>query len=209
MNNKWKPDISLNSSNRDAVSRRDALRQLSLLASAASQLSGTPTRAPSVPFPKEARLRLAVASFPFQAFIDSTGNSNDGKGSRLIDIREFPALVADRFGVRNIEPHAVHLSSTDPAYLDSFRLAVDEAKSQVVNLGLGSGYFYDADAKRRKAAINDGKRGIEIAVVIGSPSVRQHLTGAKDVTPDVVLASDSLRELGLTTPFLNSLGGCP
>jgi hypothetical protein len=34
-----------------------------------------------------------------------------------MDLKEFPAMIAKRFGVHNINPLGDHLSSTDPAYL--------------------------------------------------------------------------------------------
>jgi sugar phosphate isomerase/epimerase len=111
------------------------------------------------------------------------------------DLKEFPSVVVQRFGVHNINPLAAHFTSTDQAYLAAFREAVEKAGSHVVDLGLSGGRFYDADASKRQAAVDYGRQWIDIAVLIGSPSVRQHVTGALGDKPDVALAAESLGQL--------------
>jgi len=54
---------------------------------------------------------------------------------------------------------------------------------------------YAPDAATRKDGIDYGSKWIDIARVIGSPSVRQHVSGAKGAKPDVALAAESLGQL--------------
>jgi sugar phosphate isomerase/epimerase len=43
--------------------------------------------------------------------------------------------------------------------------------------------------------VDHGRQWIDIAVLIGSPSVRQHVSGSPGVQPDVVLAAETLGQL--------------
>jgi sugar phosphate isomerase/epimerase len=112
-----------------------------------------------------------------------------------MDLKAFPGMIADTFGVHNINPLGAHFRSTDRPYLDSFNKAVADAHSQVVDLGLGGQEFYSSDATVREAAVQYGRHWIDIATIIGAPSVRQHVHGKKGDKPDVNLAAASLGRL--------------
>jgi sugar phosphate isomerase/epimerase len=112
-----------------------------------------------------------------------------------MDLQEFPAMVAKRFGVRNINPLGDHLSSTDPGYLAEFRAAVEAAGSHIVDFGLGGKDFGHPDKAVRDEAVAYGRRWIDIAVLIGSPSVRQHLRTAQGANPSVANSVESLGRL--------------
>lgn len=175
--------------------RRDVLCQLLAVALAPSIARGAAPATPALSFPRQPRERLAVTSWPFRHYIDCPGNKAFDRGKLGFDLKEFPSLVVRRFGVHNINPLSVHFSSTGPVYLEAFREAVEKAGSHIVDLGLSGGMFYDTDASKRKAAVDYGRQWIDIAVMIGSPSVRQHVSGALGTKPDVVLASESLGQL--------------
>lgn len=104
-------------------------------------------------------------------------------------------MVAKRFGVYNINPLGDHLASTDAVYLDAFRKAVADAKSHLVDLGLGGRDFSDASSSVRDEAIAYGRKWIDIARILESPSVRQHLRLAKGANPSVEQAAASLGKL--------------
>jgi sugar phosphate isomerase/epimerase len=110
-----------------------------------------------------------------------------------MDLKAFPAFVAEQFGVYNINPLLDHFGSTDRAYLDGFRAALDKANSHIVDLGLGGRRFYASDSSVRQAAVDYGRKCVDIAAQVGSPSVRQHVSG--DEKRDVSLAAESLGEL--------------
>ncbi len=112
-----------------------------------------------------------------------------------MDLTEFAAFVVKKFGVHNINPLSSHFRSTEDAYLDELRTAVAKADSHIVGLGLSGGHFYDVDKSRRQAAVDYGRKWIDIAVKIQSPSVRQHVSGQKGTKPDVALAAESLGQL--------------
>ena len=112
-----------------------------------------------------------------------------------MDLKEFPAMIAKRFGVHNINPLGDHLSSTDPAYLKDFRTTVDGAGSHLVDLGLGGKDFGSADGTVRDEAVAYGSHWIDIAAALGSPSVRHHLRTVKGATPSVPNSVESLARL--------------
>ncbi len=150
---------------------------------------------PAIEFPVRARERLAVTSWPFRTMIDAPANHYFDRSKPGMDLKDFAKMVAERFGVHKINPLASHFRSLDAAYVEAFRGAVEKAGSQVVDLGLGGGNFYDTNESERRTAIERGRQGIDIAVAVGSRSVRQHVTGARGAKPSVERAAGSLGEL--------------
>jgi sugar phosphate isomerase/epimerase len=108
---------------------------------------------------------------------------------------EFSAQMVEKFGIYNINPVIDHLASTDAAYLESLREAIWKAGSHIVGFGLGGRWFYDPDPDERQKSVDYGKKGIDIAVAIGSPSVRQHVVARPGVRTNVGLAAESLGKL--------------
>lgn len=153
------------------------------------------SREPHLRFPVDPRARLAVTSWPFREFIDSPTNPYRNRQKPGMDLKEFPGIIAAKFGVHNLCPLAAHFRSTEPAYLDSFRQALESAGSRLVDLGLGGGTFWDPDPARRQKSVESSSHWIDLAVTLGSPSVRQHLSGSRGVKPDAELAARTLGRL--------------
>ncbi|MFN7997077.1 MAG: sugar phosphate isomerase/epimerase family protein [Bryobacteraceae bacterium] len=166
------------------TSRRDFMKACVVLASA-----NVPAAAagPNIHFPSAARDRLAVASYPFRDFMDRPGHPG-------IKLTEFAAMVVEKFNIHNIEPLNDHFPSTDPAYLQQLRSAVDRAHSHIVNIPTTVGEsLYDPDAAKRAIAVANAKKWVDVAVAVGSPSIRVHIQGVKGAGPDVVRTSDALK----------------
>ncbi|MGH9470462.1 MAG: sugar phosphate isomerase/epimerase family protein [Terriglobia bacterium] len=179
-----------------ALSRRDLLRLIPALGIAAALPAGLYAAAePHLDFPTRPRERLAVTSYPFRAWLVSPANRAREPKKPGLDMCEFPEMIARRFGVHNVNPLGDHFASTAPAYLDKFRNALAAARSHLVGLGLGGAQFWDPDPARVEAAVEYGKKWIDIAAALGSPSVRQHLRGSHGVAPDVNRAASSLGRL--------------
>jgi sugar phosphate isomerase/epimerase len=176
-------------------SRRDFLRTAGAASAALAAGQGIAAAEPHVQFPAKARDRLSVTSWPFRAFIDYPGNEDRDRTKPGMDLKDFAALVATRFDVHNVNPLASHFSSTDAAYIDAFRKSIEKAGSHLVDLGLGGRSFYHPDRAKREEAIAYGKQWIDRAVILGSPSVRQHIEGAPGVKADVNLTAETLGEL--------------
>ena len=178
-------------------SRRDFIKMLPVLTAAAGLARGAELYAsqnvPTLNFPTAPRDRLAVTSFPFRAYIDSPGNRDRDKSKPGMTLLEFPARMVERFGIHNVNPVIAHFASTEPAYIESFREALSQAGSHIVDLGLGAGRFYDPDPRERQNAIDQGKQGIDVAWAVGSPSVRQHVGGGTPTSVD--LAAESLGQV--------------
>lgn len=142
---------------------------------------------PDIHFPTAARDRLAVASYPFRASMERPGHPG-------LPLKDFAAMVVEKFGIHNIEPLSEHFPSTEPAYLEELRAAVERAHSHIVNIPAGvRASIYDPDAARREAAVAGSRKWIDVALAVGSPSVRMNIHGARGATPDVGRASDSLK----------------
>lgn len=148
---------------------------------------------PNMTFPVAARDRLAVASWSFREHLDLPENRAHKPQKSLIDVKQFAAMIADRYKIHNVELLGQHLPSTAPEYLKDLREAVRRANSHLVNLPAGTeASLYDPDAKKRAAAIQEGKKWIDVAVALDCPSVRLNLAGVKGVKPDAGLAAEGL-----------------
>ena len=149
---------------------------------------------PHIDFPTDPRARLGVASYPFRAFIDSPRSRDRDKSKPSMTLLQFPAMVREKFNVRNIEPLNTHFVSVEPAYLHELREAVEKAGMHVIDIPCDiRASVYDPDAAKRKTAINSAKKWVDAAVATGSPSIRVHIQGARGVAPDVGRAAESLR----------------
>jgi sugar phosphate isomerase/epimerase len=113
-----------------------------------------------------------------------------------MQLTEFPAMVRERFNLRNIEPLDSHFHSLEPAYLGELRNAVEKAGCRVINIPAGvRASLYDPDAAKRKTGVDNAKKWVDAAVALGSPSIRVHIQGARGVQPDVARAAESLRTI--------------
>jgi len=162
-----------------------------LLANSTSPVAGTDLK-----FPTAARDRLAVATWPFRAYIDSPTNEDRDKKQPGTDLREFAAKVKRDFDVPGVEPLSLHFSSTGAAYLHSFRDTIEKAGVHVVNIPVDNSFsYYDADPAVRQKAVDNGKKWVDIAVIIGSPSIRTSIAQAKNAKPNVAVVAEQLQKL--------------
>jgi sugar phosphate isomerase/epimerase len=175
----------------EPLSRRQFFK-VSAAAAGATALLGAE---PHLEFPSNPRDRLSLTSWPFRRIMDAPHNSDRDRTKPGLDAKDFAAMAIERFGIHNINPLTSHFHSTDPAYLEELRSAVAKAGSHIVDLGHGGATFYHPDAEKRQAAIEFGKKGVDIALAIGSPSSRQHINGGHGMKADVSLAAESLGEL--------------
>jgi sugar phosphate isomerase/epimerase len=177
------------------VSRRQFLWSAGAAAAAvsSSRFAFAATEEPHFQFPTHPADRLALTSWPFRAFMKSPKNP---KG---MDVLEFARMAIEKFDIRNINPISVHFQSLDPHDLAKLRKDVHQAGSRFVGQGVQRARFYDTDPAVRKQAVKSAKQWVDIAVILGSPSIRQGLSGAGNVKPSanssVDRAAGSLGEL--------------
>jgi sugar phosphate isomerase/epimerase len=150
---------------------------------------------PSIVFPTAARERIAIASYPFRDFIAGR-DEKAASGVRKMELKEFAAHVSAKFNIKKIEPWSPHFRSLEEAYLEELRAAVVKAGGAIVDIAVdGEHSPYAADSAERERAVADSKQWIDVAVTIGSPSVRTHIPGAKDLKPDVERTAESLKRV--------------
>jgi len=184
------------------IIRRDFLKTAIASAVAPSLFDGSRLLAafsgqaavPSVKFPAAPRDRIAVASYPFREFI--AGAHDPHATSSKMPIKEFAGHVKQKFNVTHIEPWSEHFLSTQGAYLDDLRAAALKAGCGFANIAAdGEDSFYSTDRAVREKAVAFGKKWIDVAAHIGSPSVRINMPPAKDTKPDRALVAESLNTL--------------
>jgi len=155
-------------------------------------LAGANTNSnPNLKFPSEPRQRIAIASYPFREFM--SGQRNNGNP---IDLNDFPAHIVERFDIHKIEPWGRHFTSLDPKYLEDFRAALDKAGTTVVNIPTYNDYSpYAVDRLEREQAVAFNKKWVDVAVAVGSPSIRSNPRQARGAKPDLGLLAESLTRL--------------
>lgn len=186
----------------NATSRRQFLEQCAAAAAGAWLLPesarATASSGPSVKFPSVPRERVAVAAYPFREFIVGW-KGWDGKSPNAVpaspqmELKDFAAHVAEKFNVHKIEPWSRVFPSTDSKYLEQFRAAVEKVHSAVVDIAVDEEHSqYSPDAAERDRSVASSKRWVDVGAALGSPGIRTHVQGAKDVKPDVGRAADTL-----------------
>jgi sugar phosphate isomerase/epimerase len=184
-----------------AIPRRQFLQSCAgALAASASALIPRAVSAstePDLHFPSAPRERLAVPSWPFRGYVVAPLNKW-ARNPKLpgMDLKDFAAMVVERFNVRNIEPLGEHFSSTEASYLRDLRAKTEKAGAKVINIAADPRYsFYDSVDVERQKAVDNGKKWIDVAVAIGSPSVRLHIAEARHQNPNLERAAESLKRL--------------
>lgn len=121
-------------------------------------------------------------------------------------LESFPAMVVSRFGVKGIEPLNEHFPASDPRYLDKFRAATEKAGAHIVNIPTNpGGSLYDSDLTKRMAAVAGAKHWVDVAVTLGSPSIRVSVTGTANSRPVAGRAIESLKAISDYGTYKNVL----
>ncbi len=161
-------------------------------------LASATTAGPSVHFPSDPRERVAVAAYPFREFIVGWKGWDGNSPSKVpreqqMELKDFAAHVVEKFNVHHIEPWSPIFPSTDAKYLEQFRTTVENAKSSIVDIAVDGGHSqYALDKAEREKAVTASNQWVDVAVALGSPSIRTHIDGAKDSKPDVGRCADTL-----------------
>jgi hypothetical protein len=122
---------------------------------------------------KAAKLsRIGVMSLDFERTImKDPARPDDPK--RTLDVMDFADVVAEHFGVHNVELQHEHFFSTEPAYIQQLLGRVKKAKSRVsqINVEFGALNISVPNAVRRLETIDLTKQWIDIAATLGCPRV--------------------------------------
>src|SRR6266487_3209738 len=148
------------------MKRRDFL----MGAAAAAGLAGT--RRGWAQVRDQAKLRrVAIMSLCFNSILKNPTKPDNP--ARTLDIMDLGQMLADRYGVHNVEMQHAHFPSTEPAYLKDFRDRLAKTKSQVTNINLefGPQNISAGDPALRQQAIDRTKEWIDHAVALGCPRI--------------------------------------
>jgi sugar phosphate isomerase/epimerase len=171
--------------------------------------AGAANSVPNMQFPSAPHDRIAIASYPFREFIAGAHDKSDNAAGPKMDLKDFLPHVKSKFNINKIEPWSEHFRSRDAKYLADLRSTIEKAGGAIVNIAVdGEHSPFAVDRAEREKAIAFSKQWIDVAVSVGSPSVRTNLPPAKDSKPDLDRAAESLlrvAEYGATTNILVNL----
>jgi sugar phosphate isomerase/epimerase len=182
----------------DKYSRRDFLKASAFAAGAAVLGTGHAMAVdqPHMDFPTAPRERLAVASYPFRAYINSPSMYERNRSLPGMELRDFGQAVKTRLNLIHIEPWNIHFRSTEPDYLAELRSAWDKVGITPIDIACDIRVsVYDPDAAKRAKAVALGKTWVDAAAGVGSPSIRLNNPGARGAKPNAALAAESLRQV--------------
>jgi sugar phosphate isomerase/epimerase len=149
--------------------------------------------APILQFPSAPRERIAIASYPFRETIAGAHEKPYPSTISKMDLKNFVVFVKSKFNINKIEPWSEHFRSLDAKYLDDLRSVVEKSAGAIVNIAVdGEHSPFALDKAEREKAISFSKQWIDVAVSVGSPSVRTNMPPAKDSKPDLDRAAESL-----------------
>lgn len=167
------------------MNRRELITRLGQTAAAAAAFSTAGAQLlPAIPA-KHSRMdeaaklnRISVSTWSFHNYFKAT-RDDDFKGTgAMLALLDFPGMVAEKYKTRHIEICAPHFESTSRSYLSDLKARLVMAQTQVVNMPIdipeiwNKGGLSDPDAKVRDKAVAASQGWIDVAVVIGSKSVR-------------------------------------
>ena len=122
--------------------------------------------------------RIGISSWSFHNFFSTTLDDKLPKLTKSWDLRDFPAMIADRYHVHQLEMVAPHFESTKLSYVREVKSRLDRAHSHLVNIPVdidelgNKGGLSDPDPKIRETAISACTKWIDIAQELGAKSVR-------------------------------------
>ncbi len=115
--------------------------------------------------------RIAIMTLNFENMMHVPGQWEGPNDT--IDVLDLPQMIADRYGVHNIEIQHTHFASTEESYLVDFRARAEKVKSRFsnINLEFGPMNMSAASPVLRAQAIDLTKQWIDHAVTLGAPRV--------------------------------------
>jgi sugar phosphate isomerase/epimerase len=138
---------------------------------------------------REKLRRVAIMSLCFNSVLQNPSQRDNP--ARTLDIIDLGQMLADRYGVHNIEIQHAHFASTEPAYLKDFRDRLAKTHSQVTNINLefGPQNISAADPALRQQALDRTKQWIDYAVALGSPRIMVNQGTPTQENKDVAIAT--------------------
>jgi sugar phosphate isomerase/epimerase len=159
------------------VTRRSFVKG-ALLCSASAAFAAT---LPKYGFPVAPRARLAVATYPFREMIAAPNNGDRDSKKPGMDLAKFAHFVHREFHVPGIEPLSTHFPSVELDAVRALRKEFDAAGVRTVNIPVDDAVdLCSDDAAKRDAGNARYRRWIDIAGILGSPSIRVWIPKCSD-----------------------------
>jgi sugar phosphate isomerase/epimerase len=170
------------------------LHRRDFLASSLALTASPKAAAPTANFPRDARHRLSVSTYPFRSVITPGGPPAPASAKPGMSLAQFAATIVDTFQVYGIEPWSRHFESIEPAYLGGLRSAFEKAGVRVVNIPCDVRVTLCGSAEDRNTSLATWRKWVDAALLIGSPSIRVHVP--KGQSPDdISCAVDPLKAI--------------
>ncbi len=125
--------------------------------------------------------RISLMTNDFDGTLPEIWDRSKPVAPEKLDMMDLPDAVADRLHLHNLEVCNINLLSMDPSYIGEFKKRLHKAKSRVVDLVVEldppatayRGYVSVCSPHHeiRVHAIEETKKWIDIAAVLGSPSI--------------------------------------
>jgi len=163
-------------------------REFLMGAAAAASLAGT--RRGWAQVRDQAKLRrVAIMSLCFNSILKNPTQPDNP--ARTLDIMDLGQMLADRYGVHNVEMQHAHFPSTEPAYLKDFRDRLAKINSQVTNINLefGPQNISAADPALRQQALDRTREWIDYAVAVGCPRIMVNQGAPTQENKDAAIAT--------------------
>ena len=163
-------------------------REFLMGAAAAAGLAGT--RRGWAQVRDQAKLRrVAIMSLCFNSILKNPTQPDNP--ARTLDIMDLGQMLADRYGVHNVEMQHAHFPSTEPAYLKDFRDRLAKYNSQVTNINLefGPQNMSAADPALRQQALDRTREWIDYAVAVGCPRIMVNQGAPTQENKDAAIAT--------------------
>jgi sugar phosphate isomerase/epimerase len=118
---------------------------------------------------KLARISIMTYNFNSRLKLESQPPNPD----RILEIFDLPRMLADTYGVHNVEFQHSHFASTETSYLKELRARIEKARSRMtqINVEFGQMTVSAADPVQRYQAIDLTMRWVDHAVILNCPRV--------------------------------------
>ena len=145
--------------------------------------------------PDPAKLeRIAIMTLDFGSLLKL--HTQPASPTRTLEVFDIPEMIADEYGVHNVEFQHEYLASTERTYLQELRARLERSKSRMTNLNLEFGPLTISaeDPAARQQAVDQTRQWIDHAIVLGCPRVMINQGSLTEETK--TWATAALRQMG-------------
>jgi len=132
--------------------------------------------------------RVAIMSLCFNSILKNPSQSDP---ARTLDIMDLGEMLADKYGVHNVEMQHAHFVSTEAAWLKDFRdrLAKTQSKVTNINLEFGPQNLSADDPALRQQAVDRTRQWVDYAVAVGCPRIMVNQGAPNEENKGVAIAA--------------------